>query len=97
MRALIAQLRPVPGDIDANVGRAERVLAEHPSAELAIFPELFLSGYEPARAEELAIAADEDPIGRIGVATASHAMAMVIGLIQRTRHGTCWSVGWLRR
>jgi len=44
MRLLLAQLAPRPGDVAANVERIRAVTAAAPS-DLAIFPELFLTGY----------------------------------------------------
>ena len=53
MRALLAQLEPAPGDAQANVAALERALAAHPDADIALFPELFLCGYELERASWL--------------------------------------------
>jgi predicted amidohydrolase len=44
MRLSLAQLAPAPHEVATNVDRIERVIAAAP-ADLAIFPELFLSGY----------------------------------------------------
>ena len=44
MRILLGQLAPVPGDPAANVARIGAAVRAAPS-ELALFPELFLSGY----------------------------------------------------
>jgi 5-aminopentanamidase len=44
MRIALAELAPVPGDLERNLARVgEVVRAAH--AEVAVFPELFLSGY----------------------------------------------------
>ena len=44
MRILLAQLAPVPGDLDRNTGRlASAVRAAR--CDIAVFPELYLSGY----------------------------------------------------
>jgi predicted amidohydrolase len=53
--AVLAQLAPVSGDIEANVARAAGVVAEHPDADLAVFPELFLGGYDIATAAANAV------------------------------------------
>ena len=58
MRALLAQLEPVPGEPAANAARAAEVVAAHPEAELVVLPELFLSGYDLARARETAVDLD---------------------------------------
>src|SRR2546430_386874 len=56
MRICAAQTRPVTGDIQANIIRhktfIDRAVAE--AAELIVFPELSLTGYEPSMAKELA-------------------------------------------
>lgn len=44
MRILIAQLAPTPGDLERNVDRVVSVVRSSRS-DLAVFPELFLSGY----------------------------------------------------
>jgi predicted amidohydrolase len=44
MRLLLAEIAPRPGDIGANLERLRSIVAAAP-ADLAIFPELFLSGY----------------------------------------------------
>ncbi len=44
MRLALAQLAPVPGDLGRNVARAEEVVRAA-RADVAVFPELYLSGY----------------------------------------------------
>jgi predicted amidohydrolase len=52
VRAALAQPSPVPGDSEANARRATALLADHPAVDLAVFPELFLVGYDLSRVEE---------------------------------------------
>ena len=56
MKIGVAQTRPITGDIRANIANhkqwIERAVAD--GAELIIFPELSLTGYEPTLAKELA-------------------------------------------
>ena len=49
MRVLVAQLNPKVADIDGNLGRMLRVMAEAPAkgAELVVFPEMAVCGYPP--------------------------------------------------
>jgi predicted amidohydrolase len=54
MNALLAQLVPSPGDPRANALRASALLDKHREADLAVFPELYLSGYELRPSVELA-------------------------------------------
>ena len=63
MRLLLGQLAPVPADPGRNVARLGAAVRAAP-AELAIFPELFVSGYRVGdRIHGLALAADgTDPV-----------------------------------
>ena len=44
MRLLLGQLAPVPGEVERNLAHLEAALRSAPS-DLAVFPELYLSGY----------------------------------------------------
>jgi predicted amidohydrolase len=85
--ALLAQLAPASGDVNRNVARLEEVVHEHDGVDLAVFPELFLSGYEPARADELACAADSEELERVRNAAAASATAVIVGFCERTDQG----------
>lgn len=56
MRIALAQVGAIPGDIEGNVPIHEALarLAGTHGADLVVFPELSLTGYEPLRAAELA-------------------------------------------
>jgi predicted amidohydrolase len=79
MLALLAQLASVEGDLEANAARAAEAIGAHPEADLAVFPELFLSGYLTDGVAELACAADAPPLRRIAQAAASAGTAVVVG------------------
>jgi predicted amidohydrolase len=83
MRVLLAQLAPAPGDAGANVAAVEDALRANSGAELAVFPELFLSGYEPARARERALDPDGPELARVGRAAREHDTAVVVGFAER--------------
>lgn len=87
MLALLAQLRSVVGDLDANAARAAEALAAHPDADLAVFPELFLSGYLTEGIDQLACAPDAPPLRRIAEAAAAAGTAVVIGFPERRDGG----------
>lgn len=61
MNVCVAQTRPVTGDIEKNISHHERLigLAVDSSAELIVFPELSLTGYEPSLGKQLAIDTDD--------------------------------------
>jgi|SRR6185437_2503216 len=65
MRIAVAQTRPVKGDIEANIIHHKRLiaLAVEQGAQVLVFPELSITGYEPGLARELATPPD-DPDGR---------------------------------
>ncbi|HEY7912046.1 MAG TPA: carbon-nitrogen hydrolase family protein [Blastocatellia bacterium] len=56
MRISVAQTRPVKGDVQANIDNHAKLidLAVSGGAEIIIFPELSLTGYEPGLSKELA-------------------------------------------
>ena len=56
MKISAAQTRPIRGDIQANIEKHKKLieLAVSNGAEMIIFPELSLTGYEPALAKKLA-------------------------------------------
>jgi predicted amidohydrolase len=86
VRALLAQLESVP-DTQANLSALESSLAAHPDVGLAVFPELFLCGYDSARAPELASPADGDLIQRVQAAAAARSTAVVVGFAERMPDG----------
>ncbi|HEV2479975.1 MAG TPA: carbon-nitrogen hydrolase family protein [Puia sp.] len=65
MRITVAQTRPVKGAVEANVIHHKRLiaLAVEQGAQVLVFPELSITGYEPELAKELATPPD-DPEGR---------------------------------
>jgi predicted amidohydrolase len=87
VRAVLAQLRPEGGDLAANARAVAGAVAAHPSADLAVFPELFLGGYDPARAGELAVAAGDPALDGVRDAARAHATAVLVGFAERTEAG----------
>jgi predicted amidohydrolase len=83
MQVLIAQLRPVPGDNAANAARAAELIAAHPNADLAVFPELYLSGYDLRRAAECALETSAHTLGEVRQAAAGAGTAVVVGFVER--------------
>lgn len=89
MRVLLAQLDPAPRDLDANAEAVAGALAAAPEAELAVFPELFLSGYETDDVGALALdpAAAGTPLATVRAAAAEHGTAVLVGFVERTPDG----------
>ncbi len=61
MKICVAQTRPSKGDIQSNIERHKKLidLAVANGANIAVFPELSITGYEPERAKELATIPDD--------------------------------------
>ncbi len=61
MRICIGQTNPIKGDIEKNIDQHKRFLeiAVHENADIMIFPELSLTGYEPKLAKILATTQDD--------------------------------------
>lgn len=78
MELLLGQLTPVPGAAAANVVRIAEALASHPDADLAVFPELFVSGYEP----ESALAWDDPALDPIADAAGAAATTVIFGFTE---------------
>jgi (R)-amidase len=84
LNVLLAQLSPVPGDVEANLATVLRVLDEHPGVQLAVFPELFLQGYTLPGIDRIALDPDAEQVRRVRAAAADHGTAVVIGFAERS-------------
>ncbi|HEX4851403.1 MAG TPA: carbon-nitrogen hydrolase family protein [Puia sp.] len=61
MKICLAQIKPTSGDIAYNLARHEKFISQaiQEKADLVVFPELSLTGYEPTMAKELATSVDD--------------------------------------
>src|SRR5580704_15996677 len=87
MHVLLAQMACGAGAIECNLRRLEDLLSEHPHAQIALFPELFLQGCCPASAAERAIAIDEGPIATVMAAAKRCQTAVIFGFAERLPDG----------
>ena len=86
MKICVAQTRPFKGDMQANLSSHLRLIhraADH-SADMIIFPELSMTGYEPGLVEELASLPNDDRFDQFQ--TISEAKNITIGIGVPTRH-----------
>lgn len=77
-----AQTVAAAGDLPANISRhlaLMRLAAEH-GVQLLVFPELSLTGYEPALAAELAIAPDDPVLTPLRALARALRMSVVVGM-----------------
>ena len=87
MKICVVQTRPVKGDVKSNIADHKRMiaLAVADGAEMIIFPELSLTGYEPTLAKELATTLED---GRFDtLQTISNQKEVIIGVGMPTKHG----------
>jgi predicted amidohydrolase len=87
MKICAAQTRPIRGDIQGNIDNHKKLigLAVSDGAELITFPELSLTGYEPALARELAT--DQDDSRFDDFQTISDTKRITIGVGVPTKKG----------
>lgn len=93
MKICAAQTRPITGDIPSNIAGHKRLLdlAVSGGAELVIFPELSLTGYEPRLARELATEPDDGRLEEFQ--RISDARLLTIGVGLPLRNGAGVSIG----
>lgn len=86
MKIAVAQTKPVTGDIQQNIGRHKILidLAVSRGVDTIIFPELSLTGYEPAMASAWAISPDDSRLDELSMA--GEAGGITIGAGIPTRH-----------
>ncbi len=88
------QARPFKGDIQANINRHKELvdLATRYKADLAIFPELSLSGYEPTLAKALAIPHEDERLEDFQHISDKHRVVLGMGAPTVTDKGLCISM-----
>lgn len=82
MRTLaVAQTVPVRGDVEANIAQHVRLaeVAARERAQLVLFPELSLTGYEIDLANELAFSADDARLAPLRDAAHALAIRLIVG------------------
>jgi predicted amidohydrolase len=87
MRVLLAQLCPAAGAPESNARRLADVLAAHPQAELAVFPELFLTGYDLGAVGALETSPLSPALRTAAQAAAEHRTPLVVGAAEVTPEG----------
>jgi predicted amidohydrolase len=79
MRIALAELAPRPGDVPGNLERLARLVRSRPG-ELAVFPELYLSGYHVGdRLRTLALRPDGPEIAELADLARAASTAILVG------------------
>jgi len=89
MRVAVAQTRPKPGDVPHNTGRHLALLeqAAAAAADLTLFPELSLTGYEPRLVGPLAFDPDDARLDQFQAESDALRMLIAVGAPIRTAGG----------
>jgi predicted amidohydrolase len=88
LRVLMVQENATPRDIGANVHRIRALLAEHPDADVAVFPELFVTGYQVDQLHELALSSQGSVLSALAQTCAQFGTAFVGGYLERADDGS---------
>jgi predicted amidohydrolase len=86
LRVTVVQDLPFPRDLAANAATIERVLRES-DADVVVFPELFLSGYQTQHLEELQLTTDHPLVTQIADTCRDLHRAALIGFTERGDSG----------
>ncbi|MBK5233371.1 MAG: carbon-nitrogen hydrolase [Thermoleophilia bacterium] len=81
MKALLAQLKPEP-DPEQNAERVCTLISDNGAQDLAIFPELFLSGYSTKQMTERSLDASDPALQSIADACGRNQTAAVVGFAE---------------
>ncbi|HVU55754.1 MAG TPA: carbon-nitrogen hydrolase family protein [Puia sp.] len=87
MKVGIAQTRPITADIRRNIEQHKTLIAQAAAsgADILIFPELSLTGYEPSLAQTLAVYPDDKRLDTFQKISDAH--RLIIGAGIPTQHG----------
>jgi (R)-amidase len=87
MKALLGQLACRIGDVAGNTARVVEAIRSHPEADIAVFPELYLSGYTYRDLDEVARDPEGSELREIADAAAETGTAVVVGFAERHSEG----------
>lgn len=94
MKICLAQTRSVKGNIEENIvrhrGFIERAVSK--AADMVVFPELSITGYEPGLAAELATSVDDQRLNQFQEISTRQNISIVIGLPVKNGNGVSISL-----
>ena len=94
MKICAAQTRPIKGDIHRNIDNHKQFidLAAANGAEIIIFPELSLTGYEPTLAQTLATNQEDGRFDTFQTLSNTHRLTIGVGAPTKHDTGICISM-----
>src|SRR5215213_5898651 len=87
LTVVLAQLSPRLRQTKANIETIGRIVAEHPEADLIVFPELFLSGYTLSNIDGLAVHLDGPELKMVADMARESSTALIFGAPERVSGG----------
>ena len=94
MKICIAQTIPVRGEIETNINHHKKLidLAAFNKADIIIFPELSLTGYEPTLAKALAIDKTDSRLDDFQIISDDRKIIIGVGMPVKNNSGICISM-----
>jgi predicted amidohydrolase len=94
MKICAVQTKPIKGDIHSNIANHKKwiELAVAEGGDLVIFPELSLTGYEPALAKALATEQDDRRFDDFQAISDAKGITIGVGVPTKTEQGICISM-----
>ena len=94
MKIAVAQIKPVKGNISANIITHKNLISVAVSfkADAIFFPELSITGYEPGLAKELAITADDKRLDEFQQICDENKITIGVGVPTKAANGTLISM-----
>jgi 5-aminopentanamidase len=82
LRLTVVQDAPRSRDLDHNISRVGDGIAAASGADLIVFPELFLSGYQTTGLDEIALPSDDPRIAALADCCRSTGKALLAGFVE---------------
>ena len=94
MKIALAQIQTIKGDISENIKTHIKFidLAVEQGADLILFPELSITGYEPALAENLAVQPNDSKFDAFQKISNAKKISICLGAPTQNKQGTCISL-----
>lgn len=87
MKVLLAQVAVADGSVSTNLQTLQATLAAHPEADLAVFPEMFLPGYDTSSLRARSLTLDAPELAAVADAAATAGTAVIVGFSEITATG----------
>ncbi|WP_020606309.1 carbon-nitrogen hydrolase family protein [Spirosoma spitsbergense] len=94
MKLCVAQIKPVSGAVQRNIDQHRKLLALAitQGADVVVFPELSLTGYEPNLASQLATGQNDSRFDTFQQLADAHSLTIGIGAPTKSETGICISL-----